>query len=89
MHRSIQSKPIQSPLQGSNQDRNITPDLSLTRDPDRPEHLPFREMVTLPQSLFCTEFLGTPVLTHAPSRAPKPGNPKLSVPGVTFGALGA
>ena len=46
-------------------------------------------MVPLPQSLFSTEFLGTPVPTHAPSRAPNPANPKLSVPGGTFGATGA
>ena len=59
-----------------------------TGDPKQPDCLPFREMVPLPQSLFSTEFLGTPVPTHAPSRAAKPANPKLSVPGVTFGAPG-
>ena len=46
-------------------------------------------MVQPPQSRSKTEFLGTPVPAHAPSRAPNPANPKLSVPGVTFGAPGA
>ena len=40
-------------------------------DPTLGEFLPFREMVSPPQSLFSTEFLGAPVPVHAPSRAPK------------------